>query len=1562
MIYNTHGNKDGRTVAETGIDKVVSDGDGSNGKRLMTDGGRDIITPDDDEREGWNEYGRPDMREQRLKQLQERADDAGDDLLTADDIKNGENLWLPGRTYPVPAIGASFYPADPNDDTDLDAVAEMHVADPGYTHLDEVDRCEACSDLTAGEMCSCDTDGDDDDDRGRLMTDGGDPIDDDENRLVPDGGETATCPDCDTATEWVPHPDKAAIQAFCDGCAADSAVAAAMDDVHCDNDVWGGSKPNDDDDRARLMTDGGETIDDDEFDVQGRAEDADGDDSQMRIDDFGGRRILTDGGYESDHEAVQDGIDKIDENGGADTTTQDDVTPITGTPSDWRENVPPSMQAIDRWLMWSGEPDTPRRPHWRGDYSVSYNDPDDWHTFEEAVEAAAEQESWGIGLVTGDDVAVIDLDGVSDEDGSPVDWAPGLGRLRRAYDDDGGPYVEWSPSETGLHIPVEGMEKPDWWTDLSVDDREHEGVDLLQGQFVTVTGQTERSFDGTVIHQCEAVGFLLDEAKENIESLNGGSELGDTGDGGWTPDDEWLSEDDIRDALTHINADCGYPKWRNIGFAVTEYFHRDEDTSDEARERAKDLFLEWSETADEKWDASAEQQAERIIDDSWNRIDDYNEGDAVSPVSVGTLLAYAQEAGWDMPAPPQTLDDETDTDWDAIEEERQSVAWSVGSDDLVKARDDVVGWAWSRDDDGNKEEITGLTVAEPVDAVDSVYCSVDLVTAKREHNADAEMTTHLKMPHRVERRVVNAEPLHKLSHRLDALYEDCLNAEARSVAVQRLLQALEVITVGGQDDKTLYVYDPGTGIYDNGGREVVRAVVESVCPARATDHEKREIVSKIADRTRETESEAFEPRGEFGKERHDYRVVGNGILRLPTAQSDGSVCDPALLDYSPELRARKRVPTEYNPDIDTSVVSEWLDGMTGRNEDRLAIEELVGNVLLPNYRHPKITMLYGSGRNGKGVLLDVMAEMCGGVESTNVAGNSLEELVENNFRGLKMKNALVNLDGELNGRKLSESEASKLKALTGEEPQEGEDKQITAETFRNTAKLFHASNSPLLPPETQESWQERWVPIELPFSFVSNPDPNDESQKPDDKKIKQKMTREENLEAMLFLAVEGLARLEEQGDVSLPESPEDRLKNYALDADPISRVEVDLLDAARNPETKAEKYVPKAAVYDGYKAMARGDGVEPIDKNRFFSILEDRMENLPYHESRPQAPDGVDNNRERCLRGVRFGDDAAEHLSDYWLSHPWVQVTETVEDRYGAGDGGESLGDEREELSIEDILSIPRGLLDTGKRVDVIDAALVEWTVKPDAQVYAFGTATNVESEDVMPLVAFDCPVGGDDIGSDTPCYVEVRGAVLDEYDGELQLQMDDETSVHIVERSDDDQDTMGDATDAVKAADEDSNEAVSTTSASEASQDAQEAGTVVADGGECDTESIDETVMQVAQRSDSMGAIAGRVSATVKTDNLEQIKARIEKLAQRGDIVLEGMTFGGDPEPPEDNMHANHVQCRECGKWWPYVATNGHFDGVRDECGCGAVVDVDWNVEERSLDPEHVPDENGGE
>jgi len=90
------------------------------------------------------------------------------------------------------------------------------------------------------------------------------------------------------------------------------------------------------------------------------------------------------------------------------------------------ENVPDELQEREQWLLWDSSADTPRQPHWNGDHTISWSNPDDWHTFAEAVQLARTRETWGIGYVTAADngdypagkYAVIDIDGGVDDYGN----------------------------------------------------------------------------------------------------------------------------------------------------------------------------------------------------------------------------------------------------------------------------------------------------------------------------------------------------------------------------------------------------------------------------------------------------------------------------------------------------------------------------------------------------------------------------------------------------------------------------------------------------------------------------------------------------------------------------------------------------------------------------------------------------------------------------------------------------------------------------------------------------------------------------------------------------------------------------------------------------------------------------------------------------------------------------------------------------------------------------------------------------------------------------------------
>ena len=172
----------------------------------------------------------------------------------------------------------------------------------------------------------------------------------------------------------------------------------------------------------------------------------------------------------------------------------DDETPVAAFP-DAPEDVPAELRERPQWLMFDESHDPPRQPHWRGDFSVSWSDPDDWHTFAEAYEAASERPEWGIGylLARGNDdyprglYGGLDLDGclIKRENGryAPKDWLPSLKPFI-----DRGAYIEVSAGGWGLHIPQAGFEPPEWWHDVHFSDEEHEGVEAFGSKFYAVTG------------------------------------------------------------------------------------------------------------------------------------------------------------------------------------------------------------------------------------------------------------------------------------------------------------------------------------------------------------------------------------------------------------------------------------------------------------------------------------------------------------------------------------------------------------------------------------------------------------------------------------------------------------------------------------------------------------------------------------------------------------------------------------------------------------------------------------------------------------------------------------------------------------------------------------------------------------------------------------------------------------------------------------------------------------------------------------------------------------------
>jgi putative DNA primase/helicase len=352
------------------------------------------------------------------------------------------------------------------------------------------------------------------------------------------------------------------------------------------------------------------------------------------------------------------------------------------------DNIPGALQSRDQWLLWDSRADRPKQPHDNGNFAVSWSDPDDWVTFANALGQSNQQQSWGVGYVAAannDDhatgvVSVIDIDGGRDPDtGEIAEWVPDLD----AFD---GCYVEASPSETGIHIPVVGTSPPQWWSDSHIG--EHEGVDVLSNKFCTVTGwQLEGSGDDVARWSDEAVVNWLAEAYERLTDQtapiqdDGQQELSDATTSDY--DDDWPDRETAEEMLDEIDPNCEYEQWRNIGFALADHF---------STHSAKRLFDSWSRGASDYDD-----DAPKLIEDITSR--------GGGGVGIGTLVHHAEKAGWEGEEPgnstptPKELVARQDDQYDTVDDVPDEIfgqpesTTDGGTDDDETGSEDDPWWA-----------------------------------------------------------------------------------------------------------------------------------------------------------------------------------------------------------------------------------------------------------------------------------------------------------------------------------------------------------------------------------------------------------------------------------------------------------------------------------------------------------------------------------------------------------------------------------------------------------------------------------------------------------------------------------------------------------------------------------------------------------------------------------------------------------------------------------------------------------------------------------------------------
>ena len=805
------------------------------------------------------------------------------------------------------------------------------------------------------------------------------------------------------------------------------------------------------------------------------------------------------------------------------------------------EVIPDELKERDQWLMWDASADAPRRPHWRGDFGVSWTDPDDWHSFQAAVEAAEERDSWGIGYVfarKNEDYprglyGALDLDGCADEDGMPKDWLPSL---QPFFDEDA--YIERSPSGTGLHIPLVGFEPPEWWSNVHLSEDEHEGVEAYASKFFTFTGDRVRNAGDAVADAGEYVDDWLleaytevtgemppalqpdaDEQRDPEKSREEIEEIETTG-----------NTDDVLDAVDHL--------------------------------RPSDLRLSSSYTEDENGDW-----------ESWDP--------GYRSSSSGKSLKRHKDSGLFK---------------DFAEAEPSRCTW-FGLLDIFAAEKGIISRPWD-----------GLEGDDWWDAVE----------AARDAGAPIPEYESSKRSPPPEPPEPEEDDDRRVRYTWDYVrdtYEDD-KGWGRVTAADALDERTHWMHV--MESETLWVYDDETGYFNPWGEEYAAHLLESNLGSHYSQTEKKEIVGRLEAR-HQTHRENLNAGATGGY----YLCVGNGVVNLETGE---------LQDHDPAYKFTRGLAWDYDPaTANPAPVREFLDDVTKREEDRDTLLDHLAHGLLPGHPFRAFVMMYGPGSNGK---TRVGKLFRGFVGEDNAASVELQDLTgDDQFATGALPGAFINVGDDISVSEIRD--VSILKSVTGSGTIRANEKYEKQYEFENEAAMFFSANEPPRIAEETDAIADRLYPIEMPYRFVDDPDPDEPREKQKVTGVAQELLDDEAaMKGLLLLAVKHAQELiESRGQYSMPESPVQRREIYEAASDPIRRFALDYLEQGDGTDAAL-----KDDVFAVYRAMCEEQNERVASADGFKrQIAQQALIDVEDGRTRALSP-GDD--RERCWRYVRFAEEA----------------------------------------------------------------------------------------------------------------------------------------------------------------------------------------------------------------------------------------------------------------------------------------------------------------------------------
>lgn len=315
----------------------------------------------------------------------------------------------------------------------------------------------------------------------------------------------------------------------------------------------------------------------------------------------------------------------------------------------------------------------------------------------------------------------------------------------------------------------------------------------------------------------------------------------------------------------------------------------------------------------------------------------------------------------------------------------------------------------------------------------------------------------------------------------------------------------------------------------------------------------------------------------------------NGTLELDTG---------VFRDHNPNDYCSFQLDYPYNPKATYQRWEQFINDVTADDPKKAEILQFIpAYVLMPHCRYEKIFCLTGSGGNGKSKYLEIIRNLFGEKNISNVKPHGLLK----DFQRISLKDSILNIAGEIKSGLEGVEEI--MKEISSGELISACYKGEQYVSFISRAKLLFALNGQLTSGDTSDALTRRLIIVDFPVSFVDYPDPNNPYQRQKNVDIMDELSTELQSGGIFNWVYAGYKLLSAVGYFTETNDQTTLIDDFKKASNPVLVFWEEEYADSRLDE------IPYNQVYGDYVAWCCSTGNKPFSSQKFHLELKNVLRN-----------------------------------------------------------------------------------------------------------------------------------------------------------------------------------------------------------------------------------------------------------------------------------------------------------------------------------------------------------------